>query len=234
MGQLAVLFTLMKPPGSPKPCPFALIFYDGAAEKAKELLKPLYHLGPAAEMAQMVPYAQVTSPSPLLDGPPTHQRYASSNFQMFFPLDVDVGLTLVEECGVFMDRYGDAIGHFKLVMEIRSYARASSVPISAMASKIYALRQPAIMAGIEAQYDNSVSDQVIREEIKTISGKACDANGKKGRYSEGTAIYNANIFTGTKKVADMFGENLPKLRELKQKYDPNFVFNRWYPIAPAA
>ena len=230
-GKLAVFFAFMKPPGSPKAQPLALIFYDGPAEEAKELVRPLYDLGPIAEMTQMVPYAQVTSPNPLIDGPPTHQRYATSNFQMFFPIDVDMWLTLVDDYDAFMTKYGNAVAPSKIVMEIRSYTKTSSVPVSAMA---YALRRPAILGAIEAQYDISVSDTVMREEVKVISDKAREAIRRKGLYPEGTATFNANISTGTEKITDMFGENLPKLRELKTKYDPKFVFNKWYPIAPAA
>lgn len=230
-GDLAVFFAFGKLPGVPKTCPLALIFYDGPAEKAKSLLQPLYDLGPVHDMTQTVPYIETTAPSPLKDGPPTHQCYASSNFQNFFPLDVDVWLTVVEEFSAFMEKYGDAVARSKIILEIRSYARTSSVPVSAMA---YPLRQPAIMAAIEAQYDRSVSDTLMREEIKIITGKARDAIRKKGFYPEGIAMYNANISSGTEKSVEMFGQNLPKLRELKKKYDPNFVFNKWYPIAPAA
>lgn len=31
-----------------------------------------------------------------------------------------------------------------------------------------------------------------------------------------------------------FSANYPRLRDLKKKYDPDSVFNRWYPIAPAS
>ena len=31
----------------------------------------------------------------------------------------------------------------------------------------------------------------------------------------------------------VFSPNYPRLRDLKKKYDPDSVFNRWYPIAPA-
>jgi hypothetical protein len=74
----------------------------------------------------------------------------------------------------------------------------------------------------------------MRQDVKTISDKVRDVIRKKGLYPEGTAVFNANISTGSEKITDMFGENLPKLRELKKKYDPKFVFNKWYPIAPAA
>jgi hypothetical protein len=230
-GRLAVFFCFMKPPGSPVPQPLSLIFYDGPAEEAKALVKPLYDLKPVAEMTHMVPYATVTSPSPLVDGPPTHQRYATGNIQMSFPLEVDMWLTLVDDYGAFMTKYGDAVAPSKLVMEIRSYGKSSSIPVSAMA---FALRRTAVMGVVEAQYDVSVSDAVMKEEVKVITDKARDVMRKKGLYPEGTATFNANIGTGLEKSTDMFGENLPKLRELKKKYDPNFVFNKWYPIAPAA
>ena len=149
---------------------------------------------------------------------------------MFFPIDVDTWLNLVDDFGDFMTKYGDAVGPSKIVMEIRSYAKSSSLPVSAMA---FALRRPAAMAALEAQYDSSVDDAVMRQDVITIADKVRDANRKNGLYPDGTAIFNANIATGSEKIADMFGENLPKLRELKKKYDPKFVFNKWYPIAPA-
>lgn len=30
----------------------------------------------------------------------------------------------------------------------------------------------------------------------------------------------------------LFGENYPKLQLLKGKYDPENIFNKWFPIAP--
>ena len=81
-GRLAVFFAFLKPPQSPVAVPTGLVFYDGPIEKAKELVKPLYDLGPVADMLRTVPYAAATAPSALTNGPPTHQRYATSNFQV--------------------------------------------------------------------------------------------------------------------------------------------------------
>jgi FAD/FMN-containing dehydrogenase len=36
------------------------------------------------------------------------------------------------------------------------------------------------------------------------------------------------------KAEALFGPNYPKLRELKKKYDPQNVFNKWFAITPAA
>jgi FAD/FMN-containing dehydrogenase len=31
-----------------------------------------------------------------------------------------------------------------------------------------------------------------------------------------------------------FGDNYERLQMLKQKFDPELIFNKWYPIVPAA
>src|SRR2546423_5568810 len=38
---------------------------------------------------------------------------------------------------------------------------------------------------------------------------------------------------GDEKSSLVFGENYNRLREVKKKYDPKFVFRKWFPIAPA-
>ena len=46
-----------------------------------------------------------------------------------------------------------------------------------------------------------------------------------------TMIYG-NLSSGTEKIESVFGSNLPRLRELKKKYDPDLLWNKWYPITP--
>ena len=38
---------------------------------------------------------------------------------------------------------------------------------------------------------------------------------------------------GYDRAMKVFGDNYPRLQEVKKKYDPELVFNRWYPIIPA-
>jgi hypothetical protein len=228
-GKLAIFIAWAKIPAMPAVHPFCLVFYDGPEDEARKLLEPLYALGPVAAMATMKTYAECTMPSPEIIGPLTHQRYATSNAQMFNPLDTDIVQGLVDDLAVFFDKYGDAIGPSKVALEFRHHAKSSSVPVTGTALASRAPDQ--VWTVIEAQYDASVSDAVMRAEVKTMSDKIKDSLRKK--YPDRGAFFNANIASGTEKVSDMFGENLPKLRELKRKYDPNFVFNKWYPIPPA-
>ena len=31
----------------------------------------------------------------------------------------------------------------------------------------------------------------------------------------------------------IFGENYPRLQKVKKEWDPDMIFNRWFPIIPA-
>ncbi|TGO91097.1 hypothetical protein BPOR_0039g00110 [Botrytis porri] len=42
-----------------------------------------------------------------------------------------------------------------------------------------------------------------------------------------------SVTIGTERTQDMFGQNYARLREIKRKYDPEFIFKKWYPIPPA-
>jgi len=45
-------------------------------------------------------------------------------------------------------------------------------------------------------------------------------------------LVNANFSSRSEKIKAVFGENLQRLRDLKRTYDPELVFNKWYPIPP--
>ncbi|TAQ85202.1 hypothetical protein B7494_g6476 [Chlorociboria aeruginascens] len=230
-GKLAIFaFFTRKLPGVLKAQPMCLIFYDGPEEEAKRLLASAYDLGPIAQMGGMKKLAECTETNEQVLGPPTHQRYTTSNAQLPIDLDTDVLRTLIQDMDTIFDKYGPAVAPSKVGIEFRSYNKSTSIPIEGTA---LASRRPAILALAEVQYDASISDSTMRAEVKSMVDKVRESIKSKREGPKDGAYFNANIGSGTEKSNEMFGENLPRLRDLKRKYDPDFIFRRWYPIEPA-
>lgn len=54
--------------------------------------------------------------------------------------------------------------------------------------------------------------------------------GRKGEVCAHCA--ESDVVKGGDKVKRLFGSNYARLQKIKGKYDPNMVFNKWFPIAP--
>ncbi|KAF8847587.1 FAD-binding domain-containing protein [Acephala macrosclerotiorum] len=220
-GKLAIFFAFTKAPGMPSVHPLSVIFYDGPEEEARKFTAPLFELGPAMTMVEMKKYVEVTTPSLLVMGPPTHQHYSTSNSPLSIPMDIPLLEEMIADLDVFFNKYGDKVGPSKIAIELRSYAKSASVDPSATALRA---RAPTMMMVLEGQHDGSTPEAEIRAEVQKIIGRA---------RVKGRRFINANIGDGSEKVADIFGDNFERLRQVKRKYDPGMVFNKWYPIPPA-
>lgn len=228
-GKLRIFLAITKIPSVPMSGihPICIISYDGPEEEARKLTAPLWDLQPVMSAVSMKPFANTTKPSGLVDEPPNHQNFSSTSVFMPHPFDVEIMEKLIQEFDDFHNKHGDALAPSRIIIEMRSYKVSGAIPASATA---LAAREKTVSVTMEAQYDSSqVSHTVMREEIKKMIGPVKEAVKKQGSGK----FTNANLGSGTEKTQNMFGHNYARLREIKRKYDPDFIFNKWYPIPPA-
>ena len=60
---------------------------------------------------------------------------------------------------------------------------------------------------------------------------AGDDDDDEGAHMGSTTLY-ALLTDGKERQVSVFGKNLPKLKNLKKKYDPGLLFDKWYAIEP--
>lgn len=251
-GKFQLYMGFLKPPGAPVVMPLAMIFYDGPEAIGRELCKPLYDLGPVQNTTEVQPYVNCNAVHKAMPAPATHQRYSCSGAQMSSEINVDILIQLFEDFTAFMNKYGDTVAPSKVALECRYHGVTASVPVSATA---YAARHTLLNIVFEPQYDDPALDTVMREEATKITSRVraavresagVSAKEQKTALSEDVdaikrlevthpeVLVNANYSSGNEKVNAIFGENITRLRELKRKLDPEMVFDKWYPIQPAA
>jgi hypothetical protein len=222
---------VIKPPGVDGVYPIYLIYYNGPEEEGHAYAAPLLALGPMHGKLAMINYAATTGIHKQMGAGNVHHRYTNSTVQLDLPTDVDILMTLVDDFSAFMAKYPERARPSKLAFELRSFGVTGAVPVSAMA---YASRHKLVNVVMEAQYDQPELDGVMREEVKNMIMKARNSNAEKRKLQgKDEVLVNANFSSGSEKINAVFGENLQRLRDLKRTYDPELVFNKWYPIPPA-
>jgi len=193
-------------PGQPKVHTSMMIFYDGLEKEAKKFLEPVVALDSFMNQTAMKSYTKVTDPTPPMNS--NHNRVSTTTATLVSHVDAKVIHTLIEDLDAFLNKYGNAVTPSKVIIELRSYRISAAIDPAATA---YRSRAETIFMMIEADYDDLVSNEVMRAEIKAIADKVKAA--KKQRDPKSEDAFNFNATGGVEKVKDAYGDNYPRLRE---------------------
>ncbi|EPS44620.1 hypothetical protein H072_1398 [Dactylellina haptotyla CBS 200.50] len=220
--------------------PGFMVYYDGPEDEAKKWAKPLFDLEPLTPPSHcgMSPHTATTDWAQFEKlFPPQFNRILGTSTQMDYPIDEAVMTKAVNLYNEVISRHPENLAVSKLIIDLRDYSKIASVPLDATA---YANRREGMLIAADFIWDDPALDEEVTAAAKDWMGKVRamikESNSQKGIADVGahvaaTTLY-ALITDGEEKLQAVFGPNLLKMKQVKAKYDPNMMWNKWYPVEP--
>jgi len=87
----------------------------------------------------------------------------------------------------------------------------------------------------DKQKDQSVGLQYARDSAKELV-KIIESTAERQPKEDENEIYGNYVCEPSMmpdRMRQLWGDNYPRLQKVKKQYDPDVVFNRWFPIQPA-
>ncbi|KAF5328536.1 hypothetical protein D9758_017945 [Tetrapyrgos nigripes] len=217
-----------------EPVVVASVFYNGSEAEGRECYKPFYDLGPIADHTSEIPYEQLNAMENerTQHGSCIYQKGIAQrtldypSLQQAF--DKVVELTSPENDFSLV-----------LVFEYFNLDKINSIPTEATAFR----RDQSATILVNFVWNENTPENLQRArkgagELVNIIGSAQTKYGTTKVEMLGYTNYDPEGVTGSNeanpdKALLAFGNNYSRLQQIKKKYDPDQVFNKWFPIKPA-
>ncbi|UZP35479.1 hypothetical protein NXS19_003295 [Fusarium pseudograminearum] len=210
----------------------AIPLFHGPESDAKHYFAGLLQLESVVDNTEMMTTAKTNT---LLNMVMDHGiRRLTGSGNVVMPLDIEPMLQTAQTFWEFCEVHG---GMGKSVIAIEFFP-TDKIRESAQDATAYANRGDYYDVLTLFGWEDPDHDGEVRKFNRSICRQVRETNGYQagagGRWSKGPVGVYINVEAGGISPNDAWGANLPRLRALKKKYDPQNVFNKWHSIAEDA
>ncbi|KAI0313302.1 hypothetical protein OF83DRAFT_1165636 [Amylostereum chailletii] len=213
-----------------------ILFWNGTEEEGRAHYKPFYDLNPVADMTKERTYVDMNSI--LDDGNPVGRNYYLKSVSQPHQ-DLEIAKRLRDAVHALSVEHNlDVV----LGFEFWSLGKINSVPNDATAFQRSWWRTSLVSIQYEEDTPERLAEvrKVANELTGIVTSMTKDDHGINGYANYNSDAPGASLdihapdeVMSTLKTKALFGENHVRLQQLKRKYDPDLVFNKWFAIRPA-
>jgi hypothetical protein len=223
----ALMFILTTDPDAPTiPLLMVDIFYNGSEEEGRAIFKPFFDLKHIADLTKEIPYEELNAS---LNASVVHGQGRLMKDLPTIKPDLPLAKKVLDHLVSLAQAASEV--QTTIFVEYFSYKKIQSIPNGTCAFK-----RPKFNYGVAfLTWKNNTPEnlQLARSigrefaSIVTISQQ---------KYLGGEVVHGYGNYAHNpdedNKAEILFGENYPRLQELKKKYDPENIFNKGFAITP--
>ncbi|KAL1611741.1 hypothetical protein SLS59_000460 [Nothophoma quercina] len=225
-GNQALLVAFSSPPPANAPVILTQLFHNGPESEAKQIFADLFALEPLANMSSMVPYPVLNSLLNVSAGFDGRKLFGGGAFKL--PLDPAFVEGVYRDFQTFVESKAEHnVAQSMMLWEVVPYKKVVSV---ANSETSFANRGDYYNVATMFKWFDPDLDSEMRTFSRLLLKKASET--AADRSKDGGVGQYGNYASGEVEANEIFGENVRRLEDLKQKYDPENLFSHGTKLTP--
>ncbi|KAF2625992.1 FAD-binding domain-containing protein [Macroventuria anomochaeta] len=225
-GRQTLVVAFSSPPPQNAPVILTQLFHNGTEEEGRAIFGDLFALAPLADMSGTVPYQVVNSLLNASAGSDGRKLFGGGAFKL--PLDPSFVEGVYREFQTFVEsKENFAVAQSMMLWEVVPYKKVMEVRNEETS---FANRGDYYNVATMFKWFDPALDTEMRTFSRSLLKKASET--AANRSKDGGVGQYGNYASEEVAANDIFGENVRRLEDLKQKYDPDNLFSHGTKLTP--